>query len=71
MYFEINDEFKITGQADNVESNFTSVESYFKTKLTPKKINGKAAFVHAFMVAIVNKALDNGIKLPTPIGLQR
>lgn len=66
MYFKINDDFVITGHADEVKTNFTKIESFFKTKLTEDKMNGRVDVVHAFMIAYANKALDDGFKLPTP-----
>ena len=66
MQFKINDDFMVTGSADDVKSTFTKIESYFKTKLTEAKMNGRVGVVHAFMIAAVNKALDDGFKLPAP-----
>ena len=56
----------VTGSADDVKSNFVKIESYFKTKLTEAKMNGRVGIVHSFMIAAVNKALDDGFKLPAP-----
>jgi len=32
-------------------------------------MNGRIGVVHAFMIAFVNKALDDGFKIPVPTGL--
>ena len=50
----------VTGHAEDVKSKFVKIESYFKTSLTEAKMNGRVDVVHAFMIAFVNKALDDG-----------
>lgn len=66
MKFEINDDFLVTGSAEDVQTTFVKIDSYFKTSLTETKMNGRLNVVHAFIIAGINKVLDTGIKIPTP-----
>jgi hypothetical protein len=63
MQFAIDDDFKVTGHAEDVQSTFVKIDSYFKTSLTEAKMNGRVGVVHAFMIAAVNKALDDGVQI--------
>ena len=63
MQFAIDDDFKVTGHAEDVQSTFVKIDSYFKTSLTEAKMNGRVGVVHAFMIAAVNKALEDGVQI--------
>lgn len=66
MNFELDDEFNLSGEAIDVQTKFVNIESYFKSAITAKKLNGQLSVIQPVFLAYVNTILDKGIALPIP-----
>lgn len=64
--FEVTFDFTITGSISNLNINATTMEQYFKSKVTNRDIDIKTNLLIKELLPFVNGQLQGGMKLPLP-----
>ena len=66
MFFEIDDNFKMSGKAEDVQIEFVNIDAFFKTLVTKEKLNSRLSVLQPIILGYVNSILDKGIEIPIP-----
>ena len=66
MIFEIDNNFSLSGRAEDVQIEFVNIDAYFKTAINAKKLNGRLGVLQPIILAYINSLLVKGIDIPIP-----
>ena len=66
LNFRVGDDLSLYMHADDLDANIVEMSSYFKTKASKDKINGKMNIIKTFVIGYLNLVFEKGFKIPIP-----
>lgn len=66
LNFRVGDDLSLYMHADDLDANIVEMYSYFKTKASKDKINGKMNIIKTFVIGYLNLVFEKGFKIPIP-----
>lgn len=66
MIFEIDNNFTLSGRAEDVQIEFVNIDAYFKTAINAHKLNGRLGVLQPIILAYINSVMNKGIQIPIP-----
>jgi hypothetical protein len=64
-------DFKLYAEADEIDMEFTEIDSYYKTHLNKNRLNDRISFIKPFAVGYINKMLMDGFAIPIPPDIKK
>lgn len=69
--FNLGDDLTLYTETDEIGMDFTSIESYFKTRLDMDKLNMRIGFLKPIALMAINGLLNDGIPIPVPDNIRQ
>jgi hypothetical protein len=66
IQFTIDEDLLITGDVDGLKLDVIKFIPYYVTKTQIKDINSRLAILSPILNSLINKALDDGMRIPIP-----
>lgn len=62
--FDIDEDFYLYVQVDDVQIEFEAIHAYFKTIVNKEELNRKVDLIKNLAISFINSKLDEGVPLP-------